>query len=299
MTLAAGAPRTRGTRALRSAFAAARDEGRPAFIAYVMAGFPSASEALDAATAALEAGADALEIGVPFSDPLADGPTIADAGRAALAAGGGIASAVRLIAALRARGTRRPLLAMSYLNPLAAAGAERVLPTLAAAGADGMIVPDLPAGESPRFERRAAAHGLALSFLVAPNSAPPRVEAAIRASTGFLYVVPLFGVTGARAEVPSGAGALLDRMRAAAAGRVPVAAGFGISSAAQVEQLAPHADGLIVGSAIVAATRDGGAAAVGELVARLRGSAIRSRRGAVRGARRRPAEGAAGTSPAP
>jgi tryptophan synthase alpha chain len=160
---------------------------------------------------------------------------------------------------------------MSYLNPLAAAGEGSVLASLAAAGADGMIVPDLPAGESSRFERRAAAHDLSLSFLVAPNSAPQRVEAAIGASTGFLYVVPLFGVTGVRARVAAGAADLLERMREAAAGRVPVAAGFGISSAEQMRSLAPHADGLIVGSAVVAALRDGGPQAVGELVAALRG----------------------------
>lgn len=263
--------RVSGRRAVRGAFASARAEGRAAFVVYLMAGYPSEEEALACASAALDAGADMLELGVPFSDPLADGPVIADAGRVALAAGGGIGSAVRLAAALRERGHEQPLLAMSYLNPLAAAGEAATLAALAGAGADGMIVPDLPAGESPHFERLAAAHGLALSFLVAPNSAPARVDAAVRASSGFLYVVPLFGVTGARSQVAAGATELLDRMRAAAAGRAPVAAGFGISTAAQMRVLEPHADGLIVGSAIVAAARDGGAAAVGELVAALRG----------------------------
>ena len=261
----------RGPRAVRDAFDSARADGRAAFVVYLMAGFPTEDEALACAAAALEAGADMLEIGVPFSDPLADGPVIAEAGRAALAAGGGIASAVRLVERLRGRGHEQPLLVMSYLNPLAAAGEAATLASLAAAGADGMIVPDLPAGESLRFERLAAANGLSLSFLVAPNSAPPRVEAAVQASSGFLYVVPLFGVTGARREVAAGARELLDRMRVAAAGRVPLAAGFGISTAEQMRALEPHADGLIVGSAIVAAAGDGGATSVRRLVRELRG----------------------------
>lgn len=265
------AARVRGPQAVRGAFVAARAEDRAAFVVYLMAGFPSEAGALECAVAALDAGADILEIGVPFSDPLADGPVIAEAGRAALAAGGGIASALGLAAALRERGHQQPLLMMSYLNPLAAAGEAATLAALAGAGADGMIVPDLPAGESVRFERRAAANGLALSFLVAPNSAPARVEAAVAASTAFLYVVPLFGVTGARSQVAAGAAELLDRIRGAAAGRAPVAAGFGISSADQMRALEAHADGLIVGSAIVAAARDGGAAAVGDLIAALRG----------------------------
>jgi tryptophan synthase alpha chain len=267
MTVAA---RARGPQAVREAFVAARAQDRAAFVVYLMAGYPSEEAALACAVAALEAGADMLEIGVPFSDPLADGPVIAEAGRVALAAGGGVGSAVRLAAALRERGHEQPLLAMSYLNPLAAAGEAATLAELAAADVDGMIVPDLPAGESPRFERLAAANNLSLSFLVAPNSAPARVDAAVRASTGFLYVVPLFGVTGVRARLAEGAAELLDRMRAAAAGRVPIAAGFGISNAEQMHALEPHADGLIVGSAIVAAAGDGGAASVGELVATLR-----------------------------
>ena len=263
--------RVRGPAAVRGAFSAARAHGRTAFVVYLMAGFPSDEEALACAVAALGAGADMLEIGVPFSDPLADGPVVAEAGRVALAAGGGIGSAVRLVAALRERGHEQPLLAMSYLNPLAAAGEAATMSALADAGADGMILPDLPARESPRFERLAAAHDLSLTFLVAPNSAPSRVDAAVRASTGFLYVVPLFGVTGARSQLAAGAAELLDRMRAAAAGRAPVAAGFGISTAEQMRALEPHADGLIVGSAIVAAARDGGAAAVGDLVTALSG----------------------------
>jgi tryptophan synthase alpha chain len=261
--------KTDGAARVRAAFTSTADAHRAAFVAYVMAGFPTEGDALEAGSAALRCGADILEIGVPFSDPMADGPVIAEAGRVALAAGGGFDSAVRMLAALRSRGHAQPILAMSYLNPLLAVGDGVGLQELAKAGADGLIVPDLPAGEMPRFERAAAACGLALSFLVAPNTAPVRLEAAIVASTGFLYVVPLYGVTGAREHVAIGAIELLARIRAAAADRLPVAAGFGLSSAEQVRELADVADGVIVGSALVAALRDGGPAAIAHLVQRL------------------------------
>jgi tryptophan synthase alpha chain len=264
-----GAPR------IRHAFERARTDGHPAFIAYLMAGHPDQERSLAAAEAALAAGADLLEVGVPFSDPLADGPVIAAAGRDAIAAGGGLDSARRLAAALRERGHHQPLLAMSYLNLLIAAGPDPSLHRLAAAGIDGLIVPDLPAGEDPAFERLARDSGLGISFLMAPNTAPARREATIAASSGFVYVVPLLGVTGARDRVAEGARRLLAEVRAVAAGRAPVVAGFGISSEEQVAELAGVADGLVVGSALVSALAAGGPAAVGDLVSRLAGAARR------------------------
>ena len=266
-----------GPQRVRRAFDGAAADGRSALIAYVLAGYPTEADGIAAAEAALEGGADILEIGVPFSDPLADGPTIADAGRVALAAGGGLPSARRLVVALRARGHDQPLLVMSYLNPLLAAGEHETLLALRAAGADGLIVPDLPARTSPRLERLAASVGLAISFLVAPNTPDERIEQAIAASTAFVYVVPLFGVTGARAAVPSGARELIASVRGRAAGRVPVAAGFGLSTAEQVASLAPAADGLIIGSALVAAMGDGGALPMGELVRSLVAATARAR----------------------
>ena len=274
-----------GPRRIRQTFDAAAADGRTALIAYVLAGYPTEADGLAAAEAALAAGADILEIGVPFSDPLADGPTIADAGRVALAAGGGLPSALRLVATLRERGRAAPLLVMSYLNPLLAAGEHATLRALRTAGADGLIVPDLPAGSSPRLERLAASLALAVSFLVAPNTPPERVEGAIEASTGFLYVVPLFGVTGARESVASGANELISSVRDRAAGRVPVAAGFGLSNPQQVAALATAADGLIIGSALVAAMRDGGAQRMGALVGSLVAAATRDRADAARGVR--------------
>jgi tryptophan synthase alpha chain len=256
----------RGPAAIRDAFDAADAGGRTALVCYVLAGFPSEADALAAAEAAFAGGADLLEVGVPFSDPLADGPTIADAGRAALDAGGGLSSAVHLVSALRAAGHDQPILVMTYLNPLVAAGVRATLRAVADAGGDGLIVPDLPAGEMPQLERLAAELRLAMTFLVAPNTDDDRVEAAIGASTGFLYVVPLLGVTGARETVADGAVALLKRVRAIAAGRLPVAAGFGIGAPEQLARLAPVADGVVIGSALVAAVRDGGAPALGSLV---------------------------------
>lgn len=241
-----------GPARIRAAFANARAEGRPAFIAYVLAGHRTLEESVAVARAALEGGADIVEIGVPFSDPLADGPLIAAAGRAVVAAGGGLATARQVVCSLRAAGCAQPLVLMTYRNPLWAAG-EGVLAKLAADGVDGLIVPDLPAGEEPSFERRAAGVGLALTFLVAPNTAPDRIEEVIHASSGFVYVVTRYGVTGARDSVAEGAADLLATVSRAADGRAPIAVGFGISTAEQVATLSGAADGIIVGSVLVAA----------------------------------------------
>lgn len=265
-----------GPERIRGAFTAAAAERRTAFIAYVLSGYPSEADALAAAEAALVAGADLLEVGVPFSDPLADGPTIAAAGRAALAAGGGLPSARRLVASLRARGHEAPILVMSYLNPLLAAGEHETIVALHEAGVDGLIVPDLPAGASRRLERLAGSIGLAISFLVTPNTAPERIERAVLASTGFVYVVPLLGVTGTRDELAAGARELVASVRDLAAGRAPVAAGFGLGTPDQVAELTPVADGLVVGSALVAALRDGGPRRMGALVRSLSSAMTRA-----------------------
>lgn len=263
MTLPAGARRA------RAAFERAVAERRPALVAYVMAGYPDEPTALDAADAALEAGADLLEVGIPFSDPVADGPVIAAAGHAAVAAGAGIGTVVRTVAALRERGRKEPILAMGYLNPLLAHGLGGTLRQLRDAGVDALIIPDLPAGEDRQLERTAADLGLGIAFLVTPNTTPERLERAVRASTAFLYVVPLYGVTGARERVAETTRPLLDRIRTTVAGRLPVAVGFGVSGAEHVRQLAPFTDGIIVGSAIVAALDAGGPGAVGALVREL------------------------------
>lgn len=270
---------TSGPRRVRAAFDVAASEGRTALITYHLAGFPTAPDSLAAAEAALSAGSDLLEIGVPFSDPMADGPTIADAGRVALAGGAGLDSARELVAELRARGHDQPIFVMTYLNPLMAAGLEGTVRALHAAGADGLIVPDLPAAADPALERLLAAESMAISFLVAPNTPAPRLETAITRSTGFVYVVPVFGVTGERTRLAESARPLVEAVRRAAAGRAPVAAGFGLSSRDQVAALAPAADGVIVGSALVTALRDGGV----DQLARLIGSLAEGTRRAGQG----------------
>jgi tryptophan synthase alpha chain len=263
VTLPAGARRVRG------AFAAADADDRRAFVAYLMAGYPDPATAVEAAAAAFDAGADILEIGVPFSDPVADGPVIAAAGHAAVAAGGGVETALANVRSLREAGHAAPIVAMGYLNPLVARGVTRTLGELAAAGVDALIVPDLPAGEDPGFERQVADAGLGIAFLVTPNSSAERLEDAIRASTAFLYIVPLYGVTGVRASVADSTIPLLERIRATVDGRLPVAVGFGVSEPEHVRVLAPAVDGVIVGSAVVSALDRGGPRRVGELVASL------------------------------
>jgi tryptophan synthase alpha chain len=254
---------------VREAFAAASSDDRAALVAYLMAGYPDPATAVEAAAAALDAGADILEIGVPFSDPVADGPVIAAAGHAAVAAGGGVESALDTVRTLRAAGHRQPIVAMGYLNPLVARGVHRTLAEMADAGVDALIVPDLPAGEDPGFERQVADAALGIAFLVTPNSSDQRLETAVRASTAFLYVVPLYGVTGVRARVADSAVPLLERIRAVVDGRLPVAVGFGVSEPEHVSVLAPAVDGIIVGSAVVSALDAGGPRRVGELVASL------------------------------
>lgn len=258
-----------GARHVRDAFSGADAAGRRTLVIYLMAGYPDESTALEAAIAALDAGADLLEIGVPFSDPVADGPIIAAAGHAAVAAGGGVETVLRTVRALRERGYMQPVLAMGYLNPLLARGTASTLGELAAAGVDALIVPDLPAGEDRQLERTAADSGLGIAFLVTPNTTAARMEGAIRASTAFLYVVPLYGVTGVRDDVAVTTMPLLTRIRATVHGRVPVAVGFGVSRPEHVTELAPAVDGIIVGSAIVAALNRGGPSEVGSLVSSL------------------------------
>lgn len=258
-----------GARRVRQAFASASADERRALVAYLMAGYPDPATGVAAAAEALNAGADLLEIGVPFSDPVADGPVIAAAGHAAVAAGGGVATALATVRELREAGHVQPIVAMGYLNPIVAGGVVRTLADLSAAGVDALIVPDLPAGEDQGFERQVADAGLGICFLVTPNSSAERLERAVRSSTAFLYVVPLYGVTGVRASVADTTVPLLERIRATVDGRLPVAVGFGVSEPAHVRVLAPAVDGVIVGSAVVSALAEGGPRRVGELVASL------------------------------
>lgn len=233
---------------IQAAFARCKAEGRPALVTYVMGGDPDLAGSKALALACVDGGADLLEIGVPFSDPIADGPTIQLAAERSLRHGTTPRDCLEVVRAVRAR-SDVPVALMGYLNPLLAAGFEAFAGEAAAAGVDAFIIPDLLPEEAGELRQLAARHGLALVFLLAPTSTPARVEAAARAAQGFLYFVSVTGVTGARAELPPDLTARVAAVRAASP--VPVVIGFGVSSPEQARLLGSLADGVVVGSAIV------------------------------------------------
>jgi len=237
---------------------------RAALMPYLMGGYPSVEVSRAAGEAAIDAGADLIELGIPFSDPLADGPVIHAAGTAALTAGVTPADVLGICAALSAR---VPIALMVYANVVLVDGAQSFADRAAAAGAAGLIVPDVPQEEAPAVRAACDAAGLALIPLVAPSSTPARVTEIGREARGFIYAVSLAGTTGERAELPPELPQLVERVRAATS--VPVAVGFGISTAEQAGSVGELADGVIVGSRVVRAAGEGGAEAVGAVVADL------------------------------
>jgi tryptophan synthase alpha chain len=252
---------------LEETFARCRAERRGALVTYVMGGDPDVRGSARMALACVEGGADLLEIGVPFSDPIADGATIQLAAGRALAHGTTPRDCLEVVRAVRRR-SQVPVALMGYLNPLLAADPATFFPEAAEAGVDAFIIPDLLPEEAGDLSALAARHGLAMVFLLAPTSTPARVAAA----TGFVYFVSVTGVTGARATLPAGLGAKVAAVRAAS--RVPVVIGFGVSTPEQAGTLGALADGVVVGSAIVSRVAGPGpvarrAAAVKRFVATL------------------------------
>ena len=248
----------------RIAAAFAADGKRAALMPYLMGGFPDLGASRAALDAAADAGADLVELGVPFSDPLADGPVIHAAATAALEGG---ATLHGVLDVCRAVADRLPVVLMVYANLVLRQGAPAFALRAADAGAAGLIVPDLPLDEADELREACDAEGLALVPLAAPNSTAERVaEIAVRAR-GFVYAVSLTGTTGERDALPPGLAETVVRVRRAA--DVPVAVGFGISTTEQAARVAELADGVIVGSRIVRAAEEGGPDAVGELVAEL------------------------------
>lgn len=237
-----------GLERIRRTFEACRGEGRAALVTYVMGGDPDLATSRAMALACVEGGADLLEIGIPFSDPIADGPTVQQAAERALAAGTTAGDVLRLAAQVR-RACQVPVALMGYVNPVLAYGPERFVAEAARAGVDALILPDLPPEEAEEIAAAAAAHGLALVFLLAPTSTGARRRAACAAATGFLYFVSVTGVTGARRELPADLPVLLEAVRAECP--VPVVVGFGVSAPRQARALAGLADGVVVGSAVV------------------------------------------------
>ena len=255
-----------------SAFGQAKAEHRAVLVGYLPAGFPSVPGAIAAATAMAEAGADIIEIGLPYSDPLIDGPVIQEATTRALAGGTRVADVLRTVAALAGAGV--PTLVMTYWNPVDHYGVAAFARDLAGAGGSGLITPDLTPEEAGPWQEAAAEHGLDPVFLVAPSSSRERIKLITSACGGFVYAASLMGTTGTRDAVSGQAAGLVRRVRECTS--LPVAVGLGVRDRAQAAQVVGFADGVIVGSAFVRRLLDApdeatGIAAVRELAADLAG----------------------------
>lgn len=246
-----------GVERIGAAFESARGEGRAALMPYMMAGYPDREASLAVAAAYADGGADLIELGVPFSDPLADGPTIHAAATAALEAGATMGTALEVCESVSAR---VPVVLMVYANMvLAHGGAVELARRAVAAGAAGAIVPDLPLGEAEDVRAAFTEAGLALVPLLAPTTAPARRAEICARARGFVYVVSTVGTTGEREQLPPGLTELVEATRADA--EVPVAVGFGIGTPAQAAEVGELADGVIVGSRLVRAAGEAGSAA--------------------------------------
>jgi tryptophan synthase alpha chain len=226
-------------------------EHRPAFMPYFPIGYPSMAASVDVIEALARGGADLIEVGVPFSDPLADGPVIQQATQVALAQGATVAGCLEAVAELRRRGVTIPLVLMGYYNPLLAYGLARLTAAAEAAGASGFIVPDLPPEESQPLSAALAAGpaNLPVIRMLAPTTPPNRVAQIVRGARGFFYLVSVAGVTGARSEMSAGLPAFVARVREHT--DLPLCVGFGIGTPAQGRAVGAYADGIIVGSACV------------------------------------------------
>jgi tryptophan synthase alpha chain len=225
---------------------------KPAFMPYFPLGFPTLAASVAVIEGLARGGADLIEVGLPFSDPLADGPVIQRATQVALQNGMTMDKGLAAVRQLRGRGVRAPLVLMGYYNPMLAYGLGRLAADAARAGADGFIVPDLPPEEAGELEAALAPHGLPLVRMLAPTTPPERAARVLADAKGFVYLVSLTGVTGARSEVAAGLEAFVARTRALA-GEVPLCVGFGISTPQQAGAVGEIADGIIVGSACVKA----------------------------------------------
>lgn len=242
-----------GIQHIAEVFETRRRQGRAALMPYFTLGYPNPPLSLEIITAIAQAGADLIELGIPFSDPLADGPTIQHSTQVALEQGMSVKRALEMTATLRQRGLTQPLLLMGYLNPALAYGLARFIHEAREAGADGLILPDLPLEEAAEAETLCRENGLALVFLASPNTPPERLRRIADHTTGFLYLVSLTGVTGARSKLPPDLNAFVERARAVT--QKPLAVGFGIATPDQARQVAEWADGVIVGSALIDAVR--------------------------------------------
>ena len=252
-------------------FEALRAAGKKGLVVYIMAGDPDLETTRKLILELEESGADVIELGVPFTDPLADGPSIQAANERALAAGTTLEQILDLVRGLREE-TQIPILLMTYYNPIFRAGQERIAAAAVEAGVDGMLITDLPPEEAGEWKQIANGAGLDTIFLLAPTSTGERIRIASHAATGFVYCVSRTGVTGVQADLPPDLHGLLDRIRAET--DQPVAVGFGVSKREHVRQIGEWCDAAVVGSAVVnLIARDGkdAPAAVGTYVRELKG----------------------------
>jgi len=233
---------------LDEAFARIRSEGRPGLVTYTTAGDPDLPRSAAILKTLDRAGADVLEVGVPFSDPLADGPVIQRAAERALAAGGNLRSALAMIAELRAE-IAAPIVVFSYANPLLRLGVREFARRAARAGVDGVLALDLPIEEAGEFRETLAASGIDTIFLLSPTTTDARIKRAAELGRGFLYGISRLGVTGARDQVSSGAADMVQRIRSHTT--LPIALGFGVSRPEHVAEIGVYADAAVVGSALV------------------------------------------------
>ncbi|MCK0113824.1 tryptophan synthase subunit alpha [Ornithinimicrobium sp. F0845] len=245
--------------ALDTVFTTCRDEGRAALMTYLPAGFPDNQGSREAMVAVAEAGADIVEVGVPYTDPLMDGPVIQDAADRALAGGFRVRDLLGNVEAVASAGAV-PVV-MSYWNPILRYGPDAFARDLASAGGAGMITPDLIPDEAAQWRAAADTHGLAPIFLVAPSSTDARLATTTAACRGFVYVASTMGVTGTRTTVGAGARQLVERTREVT--DLPLCVGLGVSTGDQAAEVATFADGVIVGSALVRALGDGVEAGTG------------------------------------
>ncbi len=262
----------RGARELRDMFARARLEGRAVLLPYLTAGIPDVETSIEIFAAMADAGADGFEVGIPYADPLMDGPVIMKAGEAALESGVTVDVALGIVAAIVER-TGKPVLVMTYVNPVLRRGVSTFFDKVRDSGAAGVIIADLPADEAGPFAGAADDAGLGLVLFAAPTTDDERLTAVVRADPAFVYAIAEVGVTGEREEASSNVARLAERIRAIS--DVPIVFGVGISTPAHVASAAAHGDGVIVGSAIVRRVLDASSPAeaitdvagfVGELV---------------------------------
>lgn len=238
-----------GIQRIEAAFNQAKHENRIALMPYYSLGYPTPYQSLEIVEAIARAGADIIELGIPFSDPLADGPTIQHSMQVALSQGITVKACFEMVRILRERGIDHPILLMGYINPILAYGLNKFIDEAAVVKADGFIIPDLPLEESAVVEQQCHSKGLALVYLLPPTAEEERAQKIVSHSSGFVYIVSVSGVTGERKSLPPSLHSFVRKVRKLTS--LPLAIGFGISRPEHVQDIGKIADGVIVGSALI------------------------------------------------